>query len=141
MGAMRAVRRGRQMAERLMIDTWRIDRPTGKMVTNPDFTVTPELVTVYEGKGKLQTFEGHETTVTAAAGTVSVQRSSLHVPVGALRSQPGDIATCVTSLDPLLEGRRFRIVQDYPVKTMATSYRMFVDEAGVDRVEGSEVAP
>lgn len=118
-----------------MVDTWSVRRLTGEMVTNPDFTVTPESVEVYRGKAKLQTYEGHETTVTSAGATVSIQRSSLHVPVGAFRSQPGDIATCVESLDPLLEGRQFRIVQDYPVKTMATSYRMFVDEAGGDPVE------
>lgn len=123
-----ALSRGRRMAEKLMTDTCVIRRATGEMVENPDFTVSPAYETVYTGKCRAQTYEGHETTLTAAEGTNVVQRSTVQLPVGEYSPRPGDIVTFTSSHDPLLVGRHFRIVQRYPVKSHATAYRVFVDE-------------
>ena len=121
------VAEGRAEAEALMTARWRIERETGETEI-VDYEVIPIRRLVYDGIGKLQTYEGHETTSNAGPSTVVVQRMSLHLPVGPYRCEPGDLATCISSHDPLLVGRRFRLVQGYPVKEYATAYRIFVDE-------------
>ena len=83
---------------------------------------------VYGAPVKLQTYEGHEVEREATGQTVVQQRSSAHFPVGSFHPLPGDVLTLVSSFDPLLVGRSWRIVQEYPVKTFMTAYRVFVDE-------------
>ena len=110
-----------------MTATFLVERQDGA----PDvegYVVTLPRVTVYEGRGKLQTYEGHEQTLPAGPSTVVQQRMTIHFPAGAFACLPGDLATCTASRDPLLVGRKFRITQAYPVKEHATSYRVFVDE-------------
>ena len=125
---MAAVRSGRVAAERLMTDRCVIRRLTGELTTDPvTFEPVPVYETVYTGRCKMQTFEGHETTVDVATGSQVVQRSSVHLPVGAYKTRPGDVVTITEARDPLLVGESFRIVQEYPVKTHATAYRVFVD--------------
>lgn len=134
---MPVVRAGRAAAERLMLDQIGIRRPTGATVTDPvTLKVTRVYDVIYEGKAKLQTYEGHEVTRDVVSATDVQQRSSVHFPVGALRTKPGDVVTVLSSVDTLLVGRSYRIVQDYPVKTHATAYRVFVDEN-----VGEEVPP
>lgn len=104
-----------------------VRRKTGE-TTNEDFEVVPVYDVIYRGRVKIQTYEGHEVEREAAGQTVVQQRSSAHFPVGGFHPLPGDVLTIVSSFDPLLEGRSWRIVQEYPVKTFATAYRVFVDE-------------
>lgn len=111
-----------------MQDSCTVCRKTGETVDEDTFEVVPVYETVYEGRVKLQTYEGHEVAREAAGQTVVQQRSSAHFPVGAFHPLPGDIVTVVAAFDPLLVGREWRIVQEYPVKTFATAYRVFVDE-------------
>lgn len=122
----------RAHAESMMTSTWRIDRqrveggkPVANVVAHKTIPVRDE---VYQGKGKLQTYEGHEVALPAGPSTVVQQRMSLHLPVGAFRPLPGDVATCLTSTDPLMVGKRVRVVQAAPFKEHATAYRVFVDE-------------
>lgn len=127
-----------------MTDQCVIRRPTGELATDPDtFEVTPVYDTVYDpaaephkGRCKMQTYEGHETQRESAGATVTVQRSRIDLPVSSYRTQPGDVATLLRARDPLLVGKSFRIVQEYPVKSHASAYRVFVD----DNV-GEEVPP
>lgn len=121
--------RGRRLAEKGMTASLVVRRPTGKLIENPDWTVSPEYLVIYEGKGKITTYEAHETTVVAGEATHVVQRSSAHFPVGSLAPLPGDVVTVLAEpVDPLLVGRSFRIVQQYPTRSHATAYRVFIDD-------------
>jgi len=126
---MAVVRAGRAAAERLMTDRCVIRRPTGETETDPDtLEVVPVYDVVYDGVCKMQTYEAHEATPDVAGATQVVQRSTLHLPVGSYRTAPGDVALMTAAVDPLLEGKAFRLVQEYPVKSHATAYRVFVDD-------------
>lgn len=118
---------GRRAAEALMTSTWRVERLSGDAPL-VGYVPTPTRTTVYEGRGKLQSYEGHERATEAQGATVVVQRLSIHFPHGAFAPQPGDVATCTASTDPAMVGRVFRLAQSWPVKEHATSYRIFVDE-------------
>ena len=134
MASLAVTLRGRHAAESLMRDVCVVRRKTGESVDEVSFEVTPTYDTIYTGRVKMQTYEGHETERESAGQTVVQQRSSAHFPVGALHVVPGDIVTVVAAFDPLLVGRSWRIVQEYPVKTFMTAYRVFVDENIGERV-------
>ena len=123
--AISALRAGRLAAEALMIDHWRVY----KLDMNDVDPLTGEAVrvTVYEGKGKLQSWEGYEQNTESVGHTSTIQRLSLHLPVTEYRPQVGHVAVCVESLDPNLVGTEYRISQDAPFKTFSTAYRVFVD--------------
>ena len=125
MSARAAIMQGRRMAERLMVDSWVIY----KLDMNDVDPLTGEAVrvTVYEGKGKLQSWEGYEQNTESVGHTSTIQRLSLHLPVTSYRPQVGHVAVCVESLDPNLVGTEYRISQDAPFKTFSTAYRVFVD--------------
>ena len=125
MSARAAIMQGRRMAERLMVDSWVIY----KLDMNDVDPLTGEAVrvTVYEGKGKLQSWEGYEQSTESVGHTSTIQRLSLHLPVTEYRPQVGHVAVCVESLDPNLVGTEYRISQDAPFKTFSTAYRVFVD--------------
>lgn len=120
------VEAGRRAAERRMTDTVRITR------TDPDqvdeLTGRGVDVTVYEGRAKVQGYTAYETRAEVAGATVVIQRSGLHLPVGAYRMRVGDVVeVTATATDPFLVGRRYRIAQEAPMKTHATAYRVYVD--------------
>ena len=122
----------RAAAESLMTSTWRIERqvvidgkPAAEVINHKS---VPIREVAYKGKAKLQTYEGHEVALPAGGATVVQQRMSLHLPVHAFRPLPGDVATCLASSDPLMVGKRVRVVQAAPFKEHATAYRVFVDE-------------
>ena len=125
MSARAAIMQGRRMAERLMVDSWVIY----KLDMDDVDPLTGEAVraAVYEGKGKLQSWEGYEQNTESVGHTSTIQRLSLHLPVTSYRPQVGHVAVCVDSLDPRLIGTEYRISQDAPFKTFSTAYRVFVD--------------
>lgn len=125
MSARAAIMQGRRMAESLMVDSWVVY----KLDMNDVDPLTGEAVRelVYEGKGKLQSWEGYEQSTESVGHTSTIQRLSLHLPVTEYRPQVGHVAVCVESLDPNLVGTEYRISQDAPFKTFSTAYRVFVD--------------
>lgn len=125
MSARAAIMQGRRMAESLMVDRWVVY----KLDMDDVDPLTGEAVRtiVYEGKAKLTSYEGYEQTPEVVGHTSTVQRMSLHLPVGSYRPQVGHVAVCVESLDPNLIGTQYRMTQDAPFKTFATAYRVFVD--------------
>ena len=125
MSARAAIMQGRRMAESLMVDRWVVYRLD--MDDVDPLTGEAVRVTVYEGKGRLQSYEGYEQTPEVVGHTSTVQRMSLHLPVGPYRPQVGHVAVCTESLDPNLVGTQYRMTQDAPFKTHATAYRVFVD--------------
>lgn len=127
MTVMSALRSGRRAAERLMTDLVEIRRVVGTAVDPLTGRDEAELVVVYEGKAKLQSFEGYEASREVIAHSSVVQRMSIHLPVDSYRSSVGDVVRIVHSSDPLLVGREYRVTQEAPFKTHATAYRIFVD--------------
>ncbi|MDN5546028.1 MAG: DUF6093 family protein [Rhodococcus sp. (in: high G+C Gram-positive bacteria)] len=120
--------RGRRKAEALMFDKCVIRRVVGETTDRETGKVVPLYQDMYEGKCKMQSYEGYEQSKTTAETTLTMQRMSCHLPVGAYRINVGDIVEITESrLDPLLVNRKFRITQEAPFKTFATAYRVFVD--------------
>lgn len=122
---MSAVTAGRAAAERLMTDTWEVyflDKDQADPLTGEALRVL-----VYEGKGKLQSYEGYEQNSEVVGHTATVQRLALHLPVTAYRPQVGHVAVCVSAEDSNLVGSEYRMTQDVPFKSFATAYRVFVD--------------
>ena len=128
MTVMSALRSGRRAAERLMTDLVEIRRVVGSAVDPLTGRDEAELEMVYNGKAKLSSFEGYEASREVVLHSSVTQRMSIHIPVGAYRSSVGDIVRIVESrMDPMLEGREFRITQEAPFKSHSTAYRIFVD--------------
>lgn len=123
-----ATLRGRRRAEALMQDQCLIRRVIGETTDRETGKVVPLYDDVYTGKCKLQSYEGYEQEKNTAETALTVQRMSVHLPVGAYRINVGDVVEVTDSrMDPLLVGRKFRITQEAPFKTFATAYRVFVD--------------
>lgn len=122
------VKTARRAAEQLMLDQITIDRPV-KTVVDPDTGKdVHEYERVYEGPSKLQSYEGYEESKEVVLHSAVVQRMSIHLPVGSYRASVGDVVTIVHSeIDPMLDGRNYRITQEAPFKTYASAYRIFVD--------------
>ena len=118
------IARGRNLAEALMVDTVSIARPG-----DPDpLTGRPTMTNVYAGKAKVQTYQAQEARPEAGGHVYTVQRYAVHVPVGAYSPAVGDVVTVtVGTLDPLLADRTFRVVALLH-KSMATAYRLAVEE-------------
>lgn len=128
MSARAAIVQGRRLAESLMLDQVTIDRVKGVETDPMTGKDTPIYERVYEGKGKVQSFAGYEAAKEVIAHSSVIQRMAVHIPVGSYRCSVGDVITLIESdVDPLLEGRQFRVTQEVPYKTFSTAYRIYVD--------------
>ena len=89
-----------------------------------------ELRPIYEGRCKVQTYEGYEQTPEAGGARVTVQRYRVDFPASMI-ARPGDLVTITASAaDPHLVGKRYRVTAPFN-KSHATSSRCFVDEVVV----------
>lgn len=123
-----ALRRGRRLAESMMILRCRIDRVTGETTDRVTGKSTPLLVTVYEGRCKITSYEGYEQEADVAGSATTTQRLSIHLPVGKFNSHVGDVVTITRSpLDDRLVGASYRLAQQAPFRTFATADRIFID--------------
>lgn len=126
--------KARANAECLMADRCIVTRP-GESVTDPD-TGLPTTGTehVYEGCCKVQTSGGlaseqTEGSAAQAMGAVSLVWSLyVHFPYGTPGLRAGDVVEVTESANPLLVGRRFRLVSPQSEKTHATACRWNVKE-------------
>lgn len=126
-----------------MTATATIYRRTGER--RDGIRVVAQWSVAYAGRCKVQTYEGYEQTPGGSSGaTVTVQRSQVHVPVGAYSPEPGDVARVDDSRDPHMIGRLWRVTTRWPVKEHATAYRASVEELIGDDLtafESGEVIP
>lgn len=124
----RTLKRGRRYAERLMTDMVVVSRRSALPVTDPvTQEVTYPTVTVYEGRGRVQSrnTEGKDFTNAGAAVLVVAFQAQIpvHVPL-----QHDDLIEVVDSeSDPLMVGRVFR-VDSVQRKTHATKTEANVEE-------------
>lgn len=88
----------------------------------------PPTETVYSGRCKVQTYEAHESKPEAGDYVHTVQRYSVHLPVGAGPVRVADRVQIVASAaDPHLAGRHYDVA-GLLHKSMATAQRLLVDE-------------
>lgn len=124
-----AVLAGRRAAGRNMLDTCTVKTVTG-ITTNP--TTGADVPTysapIYTGRCKVQTYEPQERNPEVGGATVTVQRYSIHVPVGSFAPAVGQVITITAAaLDPNLVGNVFRVVALLH-KSASTAYRLGVEE-------------
>lgn len=121
--------KARANAEDLMTDQCVVTRP-GESTTDPN-TGLPTTGTehVYEGRCKVQTSGGlaseqTEGSAAQAMGAVSLVWSLyVHFPYGTPGLRAGDVVEITESANPLLKGRRLRLVSPQSEKTHATACR------------------
>lgn len=117
----------RALAESLMVDTCTITAP-GEGDPDPVTGDVPR-VPVYSGRCKVQSFDAQESNPEAAGTVYTVQRYRVDVPVGSFAPVVGaEVTMTAVTLDPFLIGRKYRVV-GLLHKSMATAYRMAVEEA------------
>lgn len=133
MTAYGATLQGRRAAERNMSDRCVVKMPTGSTVDQSTGADVPTYTPVHgttsaPARCKVQTFEAFEETPTAGEHEFTVQRYSVHFPVGSFVPAVGQVVEIVSAaLDPNLTGREFRVVALLH-KTAATAYRLAVKE-------------
>lgn len=119
----------RRMAESLMTDRCTVTRP-GDTITD-SVTGLPDTGgrQVYAGCCKVQTSGGlaseqTEGSAAQAMGAVSLVWSLyVHFPYDTQGLQAGDVVEITSSANPLLSGRRFRLVSPQSEKSHATACR------------------
>jgi len=127
-------------AESTMLDTCTIVRPGEPVTDSNTGVVTTPPVVVYpdplwpdnhpwkHGPCKVQTYDAQESNPEAGGATFTVQRYTLHIPVGSYQPAIGDVATIVTSAtDSNIVDRSYRVT-GLLHKTLATAYRLGVEE-------------
>ena len=123
------VLRGRRAAEALMIDTCRITRRTGELVTDPDSgEVTNSTETVYEGKCKVQSKDSAVSSPEAGGAVFTVVSRQVHIPANAAKILDGDEVTITASaLNSFTVGKVYR-VEGFTPDTYDTAFRLPVKE-------------
>lgn len=128
MSSAQAIQAGRRAAERLMLDVIRISRVSREGVEDGLGGVIFPLVPVYEGVGKIQTYEPYEQTPNVGGATLVLQRYSVHVPWDAGVFEPGDTVKVIAARwDIASVGREYRVAGLHE-KTLQTAQRLLVDE-------------
>lgn len=124
-----AVRSGQRLAESLMVLNCTIDRPGEAKTDRTTGKVVTQYERVYAGRCKITSYEGYEQERDVVNFAATTQRLSVHLPVGAYRSQVGDVIKITDDggLDERLVGRRYRVAQEAPYRAYATADRIFVD--------------
>lgn len=127
MSALSVTLAGQRAAERLMIDTCRVER-NGPSVTDPGTgKVTPSRSPVYTGKCKIQAQVTRVTEATSAEHQFGAMRSEIHLPITAGPFQMNDYVTVTGSvLSPQMVGMVFRISGVQP-KSFQTAQRFQVE--------------
>lgn len=122
-----AITLSRIHAEALMTDSLRLEHPTGNTVRVDGKTV-PEMVTVWSGRGKVQSQQSYPSQPEVGGGTATLAIFEVHIPVGAdVAPLVDDVFVVESSRDQALTGTRFRVRVD-PSKTWRTARRFNCEE-------------
>ena len=122
-----AMRRGREHAESLMVDTVTLWRPTGDFVRVDGKTV-PEMVEVWSGPAKVQSRNAYPVTPEAGGRTASLVVLEVHIPASVdVGVMVDDVFIVDSSQDVALSGSRLRVRTD-PTRTWRTARRFQVEE-------------
>lgn len=114
-----------------MLDTCTVRRVTGRAVDDDGASTPTYSAPLYTGACRVQAADPQELTPAVADGTVTVQRYSVHIPVGAYAPAVGDrVVIDAAALDPALVGREYRVVALLH-KSQATAYRLGVEEVAL----------
>lgn len=114
-------------AERGMTDSLRLEHPTGNTIRVDGKTV-PEMVTVWAGRGKVQSQQSYPSQPEVGGGTVTLAIFEVHIPVSAdVTPLVDDVFVVESSRDQALTGTRFRVRVD-PSKTWRTARRFNCEE-------------
>lgn len=119
---------GRRLAESIMADTCKVERP-GKPQPDGRGGTTRPMTPVYEGPCRVPPPSQTLGDLTPESGgrEFTVLRLEVHFPVGSFAPQVGDVITILDSKhDPLLPGRTYRVAQPHHGAT--TAYRLGVEE-------------
>ena len=115
----------RRRAERLLKGEVRVTRLSTEV---DELTGRGLRTVVYEGRGKIHTYEPYESERTSAGATVTTQRYQVHVPVDSGPYEVGDLIKIVESPTmPHLVGDEFRLAGLHE-KTLQTAQRLLTDE-------------
>lgn len=121
--------KARRDAESLMTDQCVVTRPV-ESTTDPATGLTATTVRgVYQGHCKVQTSGGlaseqTEGSAAQAMGAVSLVWSLyVHFPFDTVGLRAGDLVEVLDSANPLLKGRRFRLISPQSEKSHATACR------------------
>lgn len=106
-----------------------IERVTGSETDRTTAKVTTAATEVYAGRCKITSYEGHEQERDVMSFPATVQRLSIHLPIGKYEPHVGDIITVTDTggLDDRFLGMKFRVAQEAPYRTYATADRIFID--------------
>lgn len=121
-------RKGRLAAESLMSDTLRITRKSSAPVTDPvTGKVTYPSVTIYEGRGRIQStgLQGRE--VTTGGADFDISTFTVQVPFDVDLHNDDEAEMVASRMDARMVGRTFRI-DTVPRKTHATMMRAGAEE-------------
>jgi len=115
-------------AESLMLDSCTIG-VLGATVTDPNTgTTTTPVTPLYTGRCKVQGLDPQESNPEAGGATLTVQRYRVDIPVGSYAPEVGHVVEITAAaLDANLMGRKYRVVALLH-KTLATAYRLAVEE-------------
>ena len=123
-----ALTAGRALAEALMLDACTVVRRGAPSTNTSTGAVTVSSTSLYSGKCKVQAAGLASQTVEAAGRTATLERPTVHVPVGSFAPRPGDVITITASAtDANLVGRVYRVTAA-SLKSLATAYRIPVEE-------------
>lgn len=128
MTAVDATLRGREAAERNMLDTCTITRP-GTPVTDPDSgEVTNPSTVIYTGPCKVQSKDSATSNPEAGEATFTVVSRQVHIPANSADVQDGDVITITASrLNLFTAGKQYR-VSGFTPDSFDTAARMPVKE-------------
>lgn len=123
-----ALKAGRQAAEAGFTDTVKIERQSDEEYTDPiTGQVTFPVVTIYEGRGKIQATGASVNTPSGGGHQFTVESMNLHIPIGVGPIEIGDNVTItVAPLNPSRIGHGFRVT-GLIEKTHATAQRLKVE--------------
>lgn len=115
-----------EIAEDLAGTTFRFTRRGEPAWDEESGDYIDEPVVIYEGSGKVQTFQAFESEPEAGGAQRVIQRYYLHVPVAAGIFLPGDRAEAVESVSPIVEGNVYVVAGPHE-KDWQTMQRLLAD--------------